>query len=154
MSKLCRRSTRARFKLLNSRAAQGSQGKDLHGNPLLSYPKFRGLVKSLELLSSLLSEEKPSSVSHAWRTQEGSRNVLHEATLPSAPSLVSTTSQAGPCHCSPRAWHGTRSHVSRHACSKRMFLPTQGQLTGGGTSINPLSRTSLTINGINRHHLI
>lgn len=65
VSKLCRRSTRARFKLLNSRAAQGSQGKDLHGNPLLPYPKFRGLVKSLELLSSLLSEQKPSSVSHA-----------------------------------------------------------------------------------------
>ena len=92
-----------------SQVAQGCQGKDCHGSPRLPYPEFPGQVKSLELLSSLLSEEKPRSLSLS--RAPGERGAVppsfflrhphphscFQAFLPDL-SPLSTGLQAVPCH--------------------------------------------------------
>lgn len=144
-----------------SRGAQGCQGKDCHGSPRLPYPEFLGQVKSLELLSSLLSKEKPRSFSLCGAPGEGGAvppsfflrhphpHSCFQAPLPDLSLLSALGCRQCPATC--LAWNVLPCEPP----SCRIFLPPPEWLPGWGQILPPLlSRMPLTANGIHRYHLI
>lgn len=135
------------FVQIHNRTVQVAHGRQ--DQPSLSHSEYQRQVQSLELLSSLLSEEKAGRQGGAAVPRSSFLSIL---TLALALGLL-------PRPLSSQHWAAGRTLPLLAMCLVCNMLPREPppcyQLTFGGQTLHPLlSRTPLTANGIHRYHLL